>query len=269
MSTRTIKSWAKVVPGVQRIRRWQYEQRFTSARGYAAYRGVFSSFEEARASAPAGQPLGFDVEGFEKKYADRPHRIFSYDYRMLFWMQRLLTENSVVFDWGGHLGVHYYGYSKHLIYPPGLRWIVCEVPRIVTAGTEQARVRGETRLRYTTFPQEADGAHLLIAGGSLQYIETPTLPALLRSLARPPAHLLLDRIPLYRGDDFVTLQNAGVGFTPLRVWNRDAFIDELRALGYELVDEWDVPERALRVPTYPEQSFDSFSGVYLVRTPGA
>jgi putative methyltransferase (TIGR04325 family) len=257
-----VKQFVIAVPGVQRFRRWRHERYFAGP-GYAAYRGVFSSFDEARASAPASKPLGFDNEGFVQKYSDRSSRVFPYDYPMLYWLQRLFADTRVIFDWGGHLGVHYYGYSKYLTYPAGFQWIVCEVPRIVAAGTEQARAGRDTIVRFTTNPRDADGADILMAAGSLQYIETPTLPGLLMSLTRRPSHLLLNKLPLYPGDDFVTLQNGGASFVPLRVWNRESFIGSLSSLGYELVDEWLVPERPLLLPTFPERSFSEFTGVYL------
>ena len=261
-AARSLKQLTKNLPGVQRLRRWRYEQYFAGP-GYARYRGVFRSFDAARASAPAGKALGFDVEEFLGHYADRSARVFPYDYPMLFWLKAILTTGTIVFDWGGHLGVHYYSYSKYLTYPSTLQWIVCEVPRIAAAGDAESRRRGETALRFSTAPRSADGANILIAAGSLQYVENPTLPALLASLAHPPEHLLLNKLPLYHGNDFVTLQNAGVSFVPLHVWNRTSFIGSLGALGYELIDEWSVPERPLQLPLDPDRSFEQFTGLYL------
>lgn len=252
----------KHLPGVQRLRAWRYDRYFEGP-GYTSLRGIFSTFADARCSAPATKPLGFDVEGFVHKYADRPTRVFPHDYPVLLGMLPLIGPNTRVFDWGGHLAVHFRGYEKYLHYPPGLRWTICEVPRIVEVGTEDARRRNLTAVRYTMNPREADGCDILLAAGSLQYIDAPSIVELLTALRRPPPHLFLNKLPLYSGEPFVTLQNAGVSFVPLHIWNRDTFIRELSDIGYDVMDTWDVQDLHMSLPFHPERSFSSLTGLYL------
>ena len=80
---------------------------------------------------------------------------------------------------------------------------------------------------------------------------------MLRGLARPPKHLVLNRLPLHSRFECVTLQNIGWSVSPYRIFQRDRFIGELEALGYVVVDAWAVND------LYPEHSVASYSGLYL------
>ncbi|HXK17565.1 MAG TPA: methyltransferase, TIGR04325 family, partial [Polyangiaceae bacterium] len=183
-----------------------------------AYRGVYPSFEAARAAAPKAK-LGFDHVELTHLYDDRLEKAFSSDYPVLFWLTKLLGEKRAVFDWGGHVGVSYYAYQKYLHLPHDLRWKVCEVPEIAKAGAQRAAEKGETRLSFTTEPRDASGFDILLAAGSLQFMEKP-LAAELEQLPERPAHLLINKLPLYDGEDFVTLQNTIHSFNPCKVQNR-------------------------------------------------
>jgi putative methyltransferase (TIGR04325 family) len=62
------------------------------------------------------------------------HRTQPYDYPVLFWLTPILLENTHVLDVGGNVGVHYYVYQKHVPYPTGLRWTVCELLNLIAKG---------------------------------------------------------------------------------------------------------------------------------------
>ncbi len=254
---------AKNLAPVRAYREARFERFFVSSKAYSTFRGVFPSFDAARASAPAGGSLGFDSEAFTSEYEDRLSRLFDYDYPVLFWLQSLLREGSRVFDIGGHVGVHFYAYQKVLRYPEGLRWTVCEVPAIAEAGRKRARGLGESRLDFTSDLPAMAGADVVIAAGSVQYIESPALPDVLAGLPHRPRHVILNKIPLYDGPAFVTLQNAGASFVPTRIFNRRLLLDGLCAAGYELVDSWENPGRRCHIAFHPERSFPAMSGVYL------
>jgi len=246
------------------LRRMRYERQFASPRGHGMLQGVYATFDEARAAAPAGRSVGFDVEAFGDMYPDRLERIFAYDYPVLFWLKPLVAGNPKVFDIGGHIGLHYYTYRKYL---PGLErisWKVCDVPAVAAAGQKTAEKRGDVpNLSFTSELREVAGHDVVVAAGSLQYIESPSLAELLQSQAVRPKHLLINKIPLHDKPSFVTLQNALVTFTPVRMLNRAEFIGSLTALGYRIVDSWNVPERDHYIPMHPEHSFGASSGMYM------
>ena len=92
---------------------------------------------------------------------------------MRYGLRPLLPEVSRVFDAGGHIGAHYYGYRRFLTFPENLRWTVCEVPTTNRAGRELAATEGANALSFTEDFATADGADVLLASGVVQYLEKP------------------------------------------------------------------------------------------------
>jgi putative methyltransferase (TIGR04325 family) len=225
------------------------------------FRGVFPDFESANRAAPKTKPLGFNCSEYAEEFKDRLEAIYSYDYPMLFWLERILRSNSFVFDFGGHIGVHFYAYPKYLSNRQS-RWVVCDLPAIIAKGEQIARERGASGLEFTTEFSAANRADILIAAGSIQYVEKPSFAALLKTLDAKPRHLLLNKLPLYDGRQFVTLQNGVVAFHPQYVFNKQEFIDSILGLGYELVDQWAVDSRRGRIPFHPNHSFAFHTGLY-------
>jgi putative methyltransferase (TIGR04325 family) len=258
-----LKQAIKALPGVQSLRRWDYERRFAGDL-LGAFRGVFESFDDARRSAPGNKPIGFDVPAHADLLAARRTRIFSYDYPVLFWLKPLLAPQLSIFDLGGHVGVHYYAYRKYLEYPNGLRWRVCEMPAVIEAGEMLRRTETAPGLSFTTEFRDADGADVMLAAGVVQYVER-ALPAQLAELARPPRHIFLGKLPLHDGPGFVTLQNGGPCFVPCHVFDRKQFLASFAEVGYELVDSWDDPSLSCRIPFHEDRAVRSYSGLYLRR----
>lgn len=255
--TASLDSFLLFRPFLERI----YERRFAS-NCTGCFRGVFDTFAEANRSAPLTKSLGFNSSECAREFQDRLTRVFSFDYPVLFWLARLVKEGASVFDYGGHAGTHFYAYSRYLDYPASLSWLVCDLPEITRVGEERARQSGRRQIEFTTRFEDGVRSHILIAAGSLQYIESPSLPELLSRSAVKPAHLLLNKVPLYHGEQFVTLQNGGVAFHPQYVFNKERFITGFTALGYHLKDTWDVETHPGRIPFHPEKSFRCHSGLY-------
>jgi hypothetical protein len=184
---RSVRGAVERLPPVQHLRVAEYERQFAGDL-LGAFHGVYGSFDEAHRSAPTGRPTGFDVGGVAEQeiLRSRVDRIFPYDYPVLFWLRPLLVPGAVVFDYGGHVGVHFYAYGRVLEFPPGLTWTVCELPAVVEAGRTLAVEREAPSLRFTGSTAEASGADVLIASGVLQYVESPPLGELLAGLAEPP-----------------------------------------------------------------------------------
>jgi len=262
MALKSISQKIKQLPPILSLRKHRYEREFK----YKTYsfRGIFDTFEEALESAPDTKVKGFDVPEFEGYFDGRRSSIFLYDYPILFWLDRVLKDNSKVFDIGGNVGVHYMGYQPYLKTLEQLQWEVCEVPIVVEAGKKFAESEGiSNQLSFTSQMENADGADVLLSQGTLQYIDNPVLPDLLASLDKAPAHLLLGKLPLYDGETYVTLQNGDVHFVAQRVFNRSKFLGALEELGYRLIDEWQDHSRSCIVPFHPEHNVPVFTGLYL------
>jgi putative methyltransferase (TIGR04325 family) len=262
-----IKDLVKRAPLVKTFLQLRDRKRFLSEEGYASHYGVYGSFDEARSSVPPSSE--FDQDELASEYSDRLVRVFPYDYPMILWLDRALRDGArSILDVGGNVGVHYFAYQKFIEYPAKLRWAVCEVPAMVAAGQKLSRAHGTVALEFTSdfSPGEVEQADVLISAGSLHYIEAPRLEDLLAGARQRPRHLLLNKLPLYDGDEFVSLQNIRRGFAPHYVWNRARFLRALQLQNYQVIDEWQVLERHFWLPGHPKKSFGAYSGVYLRRS---
>jgi putative methyltransferase (TIGR04325 family) len=262
MPAETLQQRIEAIPILRTFLKALYRKRF-SGNAWGAFHGVYENFEEADRAAPRTKPLGFNNAAYGQEFEDRLTRALSFDYPVMFWLGQLIEPGTRVFDYGGHRGTNFYAYSRYLKYPEGFRWIVCDLPEIVKAGEELARRENRSEISFTTSFSEASGTQILLAAGSLQYIEAPPFAVSLAALSVRPRHLLLNKLPLYEGKQIVTLQNGGPAFHPQYVFNRKDFIDSICAAGYELIDQWDVPSHPGRIPFHPEASFRSHTGLYL------
>jgi putative methyltransferase (TIGR04325 family) len=195
-------------------------------------------------------------------YRERRARIFEADYPVMFWLERILREDTQVFDFGGHTAVAFYGFEPYLTYPADLTWTVYDVPAVLAEGRKVLVEQPRAALRFSDDVSELAQHAVFHASGALQYVETP-LWRQLEALAARPKHLLLNKVPLWSGESFVTLQNTLHSYNPYAVYNRAAFRDALRALGYRVVDAWDDHERSCRVLDEPNYQVPYYSGLYL------
>jgi putative methyltransferase (TIGR04325 family) len=262
LSLATVKGRVKRIPAVRAWLHARFHERFLSARGFATYYGVYGSFGEARAQLPTSKE--FDShEVITGLMNERMHRVYPCDYPVLFWLREAFLGGATgVFDIGGSVGVHYYAYRRVLPYPEGLQWIVCEVPSAAAVGRAMAERLDVRELRFVDTLNTADiRLPVWISAGALQYIEDGDIERLLAECRQPPHWLLLNKLPVYDGDDFVVTQNIGPGiYAPAHVYNRARLVERIRTQGYELADSWEVPERAFYLPGHPDKCFPSFSG---------
>lgn len=169
-------------------------------------------------------------------------------------------ENSALCDFGGSVGVCYYAYRERIRFPPGLSWLVYELPEPAALGAKIAHERQAMGLSFTTDRSAMDGCQVLLAAGVLPFVDVG-LPELVSGLAQPPQHILINRLPLNgTGEGFVTLQNTGHSITPMRIENHGAFIASMADAGYAVVDSWKCLENSLHVPAHPECTLRHFHG---------
>lgn len=248
--------------------RWR-QQQFLSSAGYGRHFGLYQSFKEARESLPPRPD--FDHAALATEYVEvRTKKVFPYDYPVMWWLDKALKEGSrSVLDIGGSVGVHYYAYRRYIDMPDDLRWHVVEVPSMVSIGQDLAMRHGVDALHFHSRLDEpiASGTHeIWISAGAIHCLEEGRPDQLLQQCARRPDHILLNKLPLYAGDDFVTVQNIGEGaFAPVHIYNGDRFIQRIRALGYTLRDRWAVPERSMYLPGHPQRFCSSFTGLYFIK----
>jgi putative methyltransferase (TIGR04325 family) len=242
-----------------------YTRHFNSASGHVRlFRGIYPDFASAVAAAPKDKPIGFDNEASSLRLADDRHHIFPSDYPILFWLKSLLGEHDTVFDYGGNVGISYFGFEKYLAYPDGLRWVVYDVPAVAEAGRRIATEENARHLSFVTDFVELDGADIFLAAGVLQFVEDPLKS--LREAKRRPRHVLINTTPVHpHAPSTVTLHAFGTAFCGYHLFNRDTLLSELQALGYELVDEWKNPGKQCIIPGHPDHCIYDYSGFYLTQ----
>jgi putative methyltransferase (TIGR04325 family) len=233
-------------------------------RGRGRYRGVYASFAEAEKSIPPGERIGFNHTELASMYHERMLKACASDYPVVYWMRRILEPGAVVYDFGGHIGISYHGWKAYLDYPARMRWIVYDLPAITRAGEDWARKRPSPGLSFTNDLHDAQGCTVFLAAGSLQFIET-SLPALLGEAGCRPRHVIVNKLPLYDGAPFVTVQSAGNAFHPYQIGNRGELVSGMAALGYRVVDDWMNGELSCRIPFTHDCDIDTYSGYYFTR----
>ena len=177
--------------------------------------GAFASFDDAIHAAPKSKSIGYDQPALAKMYRDRMTRAMPSDYPVLFWLSKIMRPGLRIFDFGGHVGVSFHCFERYLDYPSDLTWTVCDVPAVVEEGAALAKERGKQgTLSFTTRFEDADGCDVVLAAGSLQYVDEHIWDKLAR-LRRPPSALLVSKLPVHDGATFITLQNTGNAFPPL------------------------------------------------------
>jgi putative methyltransferase (TIGR04325 family) len=250
-------------PPLKRMRMRRYDRWFAEGKPFLAHRGVYASFEEAAASAPATQPVGYDNEVAPVVHSERAELVWPSDYPVMLWLTRLFGDGcSSVFDLGGNVGVSYHSFKRFVSYPSSLRWLVCDVPATIARAKELARRETCRDLGFTTAIGDAAGYDILLGCGVVQYLPRP-LQDYLAAIPGRPRHLLVNSVALHPERSFFTLQNIqGDVFVPYRIPRYDDFVAGIEALGYTTVDRWDVHEKKCSIPFAPQHSIDRFRGFY-------
>jgi putative methyltransferase (TIGR04325 family) len=130
----------------------------------------------------------------------------------------------------------------------------------MSRGEEIAREENAANLAFTMNRSAADGVSIYLTTGALQYIE-PDLPEILAQLSSRPRHVLLNRVPMYDGEPYYTVQSSKHSYVAHKVGNISQLIRSMEALGYETVDQWHLP-RTMHIPFHPERFVSNFRGFY-------
>jgi putative methyltransferase (TIGR04325 family) len=248
------------IPMLQTLRRRRYERYFANAHDVHIFRGVYDSFEGAAASAPSTKPLTYDNAEAASMYDSRL-RADAYDYPVMLWLQRSFNEGMRrVFDIGGNVGIKFYAFRRLVDFPDDVSWLIEDMPAVIEHGRSLAATRNDSGpLRFTGRHTDGDGAELLLALGSLQYLPL-TLAELLADMQHPPLRIIINTTPIHIDRSFFTLNNIGTAFCPYRVQSRGDFLGSISRAGYRLRDHWDNPGKAMHIPFASGYDVDAYSG---------
>ncbi len=215
------------------------------------------------ANVRRGALAGYDHQEVVNISFELMCRVELWDYPVLFWLERLLSSGTCLVDAGGHMGTKYRAFRKHLkLDEQAVDWIIYDVPNIVKAGRERARLDELPRLSFLDDISTAPPADILLASGLLQYLDVP-FPELLAKMAVLPRHLILNKVATRAGATIVTLENFGTAEVPYHIRNGVEFVESVKKLGYVVVDEWTIPSLSHTIGTHPKLGSSTSRGFYL------
>jgi putative methyltransferase (TIGR04325 family) len=250
----------KQMPLVLPIRKVLYDRKFSTHLNANYFRGVYHSFEEANNSAPRTRPVGYDNPGSAKLYKERLSRIHSTDYPVLFWMEKIKQEVRNVFDFGGHVGVHFYAYPKVLDVRHLHQWTICDVQKVCEEGQAYASENPRSiKLNFVTDVNLCQGYDLFLAIGSLQYVDWQ-LHEKLKSINDKPKYILFNITPLHPSTKTITLNSIGTSFCPYQIRKESEFLKGLFDIGYEVLDVWSNEEKKCHIAFEAERSLSYYRG---------
>lgn len=214
------------------------------------FAGAYPSRDAALASLPETRRRGYDDETIaDVSYVQMCARAV-HDYPVIHWLSRLAPDIRQIADVGGHLGTKYIAFSEVLDLS-GFDWTVQDLPGIVAAARRRQAAGGlPGALRFVSDPRDLPAPDLLLASGLLQYLDRP-LSALLADLPAAPKYLLLNKVALRDGPAVFTIERIGHGRVPYQIRDRAAWMAELDALGYEVLDSWEIPGLGHQIATHP------------------
>ncbi|MEY2632674.1 MAG: hypothetical protein RIR00_1328 [Pseudomonadota bacterium] len=262
LSRTALGRWCRRLPGLEaRYARWALARRDHPG----IFSGVYPDYASAAAAIPAWRSSGWDTAESAAIWIDHIAPVRPSTYPVFFWLQALLQPGDTLVDYGGSIGLTYYGYRRRAALPTGSRWVVAEVPHISAQGRQVAEREGVSgELQFVDSLETAPQGELLLAAGALQYMEH-SVPGLLEQLGYRPRHILLNKLPLTQGSSFWSLQNFGPSVSPYCVYNEAEFLAYFSERGYRLRDRWQVAELDCQIPFHPEHGLDSFCGLLLER----
>lgn len=190
-------------------------------------------------------------------------RMRVWDYPVLFWLDRLSRPGLRVVDAGGNLGVKHIAFSAYMDLS-GLDWSVYELEETVRLGHKmQAEGRVPPEIRFFDRLEESGPVGRFICSGLLQYLDTP-FPDFVARLPNRPEHILRNKVATRDGPTVVTLERIGPARVPYQMRHRAGFEAELDQIGYDIVDQWDIPNLGHVIDTHPDLG-RSVSRGYLLR----
>lgn len=253
----------KALPGIIHLRKMRFEKYFREHSKVNYFRGVYENFLEAAEDAPSSKPVGYNNGEAAKMYKERTERIYGTDYPVIFWMERYKEDIRSIFDFGGHIGVHFYSYAPYLDYSNLKEWKVCDVPEVLREAQRFDRYRADSILSFTDDVMESEGHDLFLANGSLQYLEWE-LGDKLAGLAKKPKLVIVNMLPLHKETRTITLQSIGTSFCPYYIRKEQDFVRNMESAGYTLVDQWDNEEKRCNIAFEPERSLDKYKGMVFI-----
>ena len=99
---------------------------------------------------PQGRLCGWNNEAAAAIWSDCVNPVRPGSYPLFFWLLQLLHPRASVLDYGGSVGLTYYGYHRYARLPEGASWTIVELPLIADQGRRIAQREGTRNLFFTS-----------------------------------------------------------------------------------------------------------------------
>lgn len=251
-------------PGILEWRKRKYIKKFSTNKNHNLFYGVYKNFNDASRHIPDTKPAGYDHEDAAKMYSDLLETIRLVDYPAIFWMNRIIDDNSMVFDFGGHVGIRFYCYSKYINFPSNFQWYLYDLPNIIEEGKAIANKKGVKNILFTDKMDFAKKAKIFLASGSLQYFENPIYEIMDKNNLYPK-HIIINEFPLHDKHEFVTINNMGTAYCPYKIYNKDKFIRRMLESNYKMIDIWDDKNKRCHIPFHEDYNESTYYGMYFLK----
>ncbi|HLX72268.1 MAG TPA: methyltransferase, TIGR04325 family [Verrucomicrobiae bacterium] len=229
----------------------------------AGFRRPFATMQEARQAAEKIGLGSHEEQSNIELHLKKGESARLSDYPVLFWLQECLLSTRKVLDLGGNVGNLFYCYEKYLQFPNDLTWTVFDLSRTLDAGRNLANQRRATKLRFVDQIDNLEEYDLLLVSGSMHYLE-PSLLELLKRSSRRPRWVIINRVPLSERDTYFAVQKDFHIAVACRVEKLNSVKSGMHDLGYDLKDFWQITDRDLKLPFFPDYCVNSYSGLFFV-----
>jgi putative methyltransferase (TIGR04325 family) len=229
---------------------------------------IFSTLDEASAAARLHRPDTFghlDANLIDSNFLFSSAIRLS-DYPVLFWLREISVAGTLnVFDFGGGVGQTFVALSHYLKPEVIGRWIVQDLPDVVSDAPEKYYPTGTpAALEFTSTMSHATDCNVVLAAGAFHYWEG-SIANFFAALSTKPDHFIINRSPMRStGEPFYTVQEGTNWAVPCKVNSVDSLISEMKREGYVEVDRWIDLEKSLILPLYPDHS-TPYRGIYFRR----
>ena len=256
----------KSLPIILQLRKLKYDRKFKNNRYANLFRGVYDSFEQAASHIPQTFSQGYDNKASAAMYKQWMGTIRLSDYPVLFWLDKVIDRCHCLYDLGGHIGFLFYSYAKLINFHPGFIWRVYDVPAVVAEGKTVAIQEKRDNIFFTSDHESMADADILLASGSLQYIEQDLVDILKASPSSQLRHLFVNMTPMHPEKEFFTVNSIGTSFCPYKISSKQIFLDSMQKANWRLVDEWINAEKSCPIPFQEISSQIHYYGFYFTKS---
>lgn len=228
------------------------------------FTGAYQSYDEAISDIRKSSLTGYDNDEIVDVSLEAMVQIFSWDYPVLFWLDRLKRPGTNILDAGGHVGTKFVAF-RNLLDLRQIKWTVYDLPALVRAGNKMlASDPSLNALHFTSDLGEVEHVDILLASGLMQYLDKSFMQ-FIADMPNRPDNIIINKVATRDGETVTTLEQIGNAQVAYQIRNRQELEQGFLREGYEIIDSWIIPELAHRIATHRHFGMSVSRGYVLER----